>query len=67
MFRKLGILGFFFTAFSMIAPSVMQAAVYYHPRGYYYHRGHWAPYRGHGYPYRGGYYDRYRRWHNVAV
>jgi hypothetical protein len=65
MFRKLGILGFLFTAFTMLAPSFVQAAVYHHPKGYYYHRGHWAPYRGYGFPYRGGYYDRWGRWHRV--
>jgi hypothetical protein len=69
MFRKLGILGFLFTVFTMLAP--IQAAAYYHPRGhyyhhprgYYFHRGHWVPYRGYGYPYRAGYYDRLGRWH----
>jgi hypothetical protein len=65
MFRKLGILGFLFTVFSMIAPSFAEAAVYYHPKGYYYRRGHWVPYRGFGFPYRGGYYDRWGHWHRV--
>ena len=63
MFRKLGILGFLFTIFSMLAPGVAQAAVYVHPRGYYFHQGRWIPYRGFGHPYRGGYYDRWGRWH----
>jgi hypothetical protein len=67
MFRKLGVLGFALAAFTMLAPSVAEAAVVYHhyPHGYYYRHGHWTPYRGAGYPYRGGYYDRYGRWHRV--
>jgi len=65
MFKKLGILGFALSAFTMLASNVAQARVYYHhyPKGYYYRQGHWHPYRGYGHPYRGGYYDRCGRWH----
>ena len=68
MFKKLGILGFILSVFSMLAPSIAQARAYYphpryYPQGYYYRGHHWHPYRGHGYPYRGGYYDRWGRWH----
>ena len=67
MFKKLGILGFALSAFTMLAPSVAQARVYDHhyPKGYYYRHGHWQPYRGYGHPYRGGYYDQWGRWHRV--
>jgi hypothetical protein len=63
MFKKLGILGFVVAAFTMLVPSIGQAAAYHHPQGYYYRGGHWRRYRGYGYPYRGGYYDRWGRWH----
>lgn len=59
MFRKLGILGFVLTIFTMLGPSIAEA----YPRQYYYRGGRWVVYRGHGHPFRGGYYDRFGRWH----
>lgn len=68
MLKKLGIAGFVLAVFTMLAPSMTQAAIYnaharYYPQGYYYRGGRWHPYRGYGHPYRGGYYDRWGRWH----
>ena len=60
MFRKLGLLGFAFTAMTMLIPPETYAqTMHYHYRpGYRY--GYWR--HGHYHPYRFGYYDRWGRW-----